>query len=1005
MQRVRFWKAFFYMLLPLLCVGLAFSQETTGTLRGVVTDPTGAVIPGAKVEVTGATVNQSANTDSTGSYAFMALPPGVYAINVTSTGFIPVKRVNIELQVGKVLRIDFKLEVGGTTQTVEVISEAAIVDTSQSTVAANVSASSFDHLPKGRNFDSLIALAPGARYESKSGGYQVDGASASENIFVIDGMDLTNLYSGALPTSGKIPFEFVQELQIKSSGFEAQYGGAMGGVINVVTKSGTNELHGDFGLYLGSDVLRSKTRPTLRLLPNNDEVANYFDNGRDGYRLLNPGASIGGPIKKDKIWFFAGWYPEFRKYDRNVTFNIDNSKRAYERRERNDYLNGKIDLAPTAKLRTYIGYIYSPERVNGILPSRLGTDSPNNPWADKGNRSPAVSYTFGADYSATPRLIFSARGGYNYRNYKDYGVPRGTAVYYSRTTVGNADVPVAWQAPAGWVMQSNELKERDIQTRYRTNADVSYITNFAGQHTFKAGWEINRLHNDPNVNTYPDGYLRYYWGSKYTGINGTTMTGKYGYLRYRTYQVSGNVSSDNQSLFFQDQWQVNKRLTLLLGLRTEREFLPSFAVGNNIASRAIEFGFGQKLAPRLGAAWDVKGDGKWKIAGSFGLFYDLMKYAMPQGSFGGARWKDYYYPLDDPNPPSYFSTIPRDSAGLAADATLKGPPLFEVVDWRIPSNDPSDNTIDPNLKPMRRRVYDLSTDYALSPTVVLSARYTHNSMDRAIEDVGTLTPAGEKYYIANPGFGVTIDPKTWGPGYPMTPKAKRDYDAFEIRADKRFQRNYYFSASYTWSRLWGNYSGLASSDEDARQDPNVSRYFDLPYSSFDSRGKLSEGLLATDRPHTFKFYGAYTLRSKLGETNFGPNFWVFSGSPLTTEMNIISSTPVYVNGRGDMGRTPVFSQTDLYVYHEVRMGERYRFKIDANITNLFNQSTVTNRYQNYLHRQDGSYLQFENEADFFKGFDYKQMIADQELRLDPGYGWNSGFQGNRDIRFGLKFYF
>ncbi len=116
-----------------------------------------------------------------------------------------MKRVNIELQVGKVLRIDFKLEVGGTTQTVEVISEAAIVDTSQSTVAANVSASSFDHLPKGRGFDSLIALAPGARYESKSGGYQVDGASASENIFVIDGMDLTNLYSGCPADIGQDP--------------------------------------------------------------------------------------------------------------------------------------------------------------------------------------------------------------------------------------------------------------------------------------------------------------------------------------------------------------------------------------------------------------------------------------------------------------------------------------------------------------------------------------------------------------------------------------------------------------------------------------------------------------------------------------------------------------------------------------------------------------------------------------------------------------------------------
>ena len=112
-----------------------------------------------------------------------------------------------------------------------------------------------------------------------------------------------------------------------------------------------------------------------------------------------------------------------------------------------------------------------------------------------------------------------------------------------------------------------------------------------------------------------------------------------------------------------------------------------------------------------------------------------------------------------------------------------------------------------------------------------------------------LTPAGEKYYIANPGYGITVNPGTWGAGYPMTPKAKRDYDAVEVRADRRFSKHYYFSASYTWSRLWGNYSGLASTDDTAVPNPNASRYFDLPYASYDSRGNLAEGLLARDRPH------------------------------------------------------------------------------------------------------------------------------------------------------------
>jgi hypothetical protein len=117
--------------------------------------------------------------------------------------------------------------------------------------------------------------------------------------------------------------------------------------------------------------------------------------------LLNPGGSLGGPIKKDKVWFFAGWYPEFEQTDRNVTFNVDKTSRTYFEHDRTDFLNGKLDASPAAKLRIYAGYIYSPSRQNGVLPAAGGTDSPNNPWADKGSRSPAASYTFGGDYLAT----------------------------------------------------------------------------------------------------------------------------------------------------------------------------------------------------------------------------------------------------------------------------------------------------------------------------------------------------------------------------------------------------------------------------------------------------------------------------------------------------------------------------------------------------------------------------------------------------------------------------
>ena len=135
-----------------------------------------------------------------------------------------------------------------------------------------------------------------------------------------------------------------------------------------------------------------------------------------------------------------------------------------------------------------------------------------------------------------------------------------------------------------------------------------------------------------------------------------------------------------------------------------------------------------------------------------------------------------------------------------------------------------------------------------------------------------------------------------------------------------------------------------------------------------------------------------------------------SGTPITTEVAVISSTPVYVNGRGDMGRTPVYSQTDFLVSHEYQFGESARrLRFEANISNLFNQSTVTNYSQGLLHPSYGEHLSFANQTDFFKGFDYKAMLQagykDGSLTPSPYYGWASGFQGPRYIRLGFKFMF
>ncbi len=1011
----RAWAVMLLLLLP----AFLLAQETTGGIRGTVTDPSGAAVPNARVEVSGPALVRplTVTTDTTGTYIFGALPPGEYTITVTASGFRQVKQAGINLQVGRLLTVDIRLEVGAITESVTITAAAAMVDVSQSASQANVSRTFFEWLPKGRAFDSLIELAPGARREPKQGGYQIDGASGAENVFTIDGVEVTDLQHGDLPRNSRIPMEFLSELQIKSSGFEAQYGGATGGVVSTVIRSGSNEFHGQASLYLEHDSMNAAGRPLLRLDPLDDNRASYFHFNcqkldpanacgvKDGYRLLNPGFALGGPFVKDKLWFFTSYYPAQWRYERPVYFLRERITNTYVRKDRQDWFTGKLDWAPADKIRTYFSYVYSPYKVNGLLPTQQGTDTSTSPWADLGNRTPGFTTAARADYTATPKLLLSVWGGYNYRNYKDYGIPRGTPRFRFMTSNINMvhpdgtplPVPANLQGPVGNFTPDNRQTVRDIQTRWNLYADGSYLLTAGGQHNLKWGYQINRLHNDALAGTWPDGYILLYWNRTRTGITRSgTMRGRYGYYIDRYFATTGDVASDNMSLYIQDGWNVHPRLRLNLGLRTEREYLPSFRVAANIPSRAIEFGFGEKLAPRLGFAWDVLGNTKVKVYGSFGLFYDLMKYEMPRGSFGGDVWLDVVYPLDDPD---FFKIKPL--------SPQKGPNAWETVDWRIPSNDPSDNTIDPNLKPMRERVYDFGVEYALTDTLLFNARYNHKKLDRTIEDVGVLTPAGEKYYIANPGFGLTADPKTFGPGIPVTPKAKRVYDAMELRLDKRFSHNFTFQVSYTLSRLYGNYGGLASSDEDGRLSPNVNRYFDVPWMSYDARGRVVEGRLATDRPHAFKFFGSYSLKSKAGETRFAPVFFAMSGTPLTTEVNIISTTPVYVNGRGDYGRTPVYSNMDFGITHDFKLGnlpERYRLRVGFEFFNLFNQSTITSRYMSYVHANDGQ-IQFEHEADVFKGFDYQALMKQQKLRVDPRFGWASAFQGPRTARFGLHFYF
>jgi hypothetical protein len=411
--------------------------------------------------------------------------------------------------------------------------------------------------------------------------------------------------------------------------------------------------------------------------------------------------------------------------------------------------------------------------------------------------------------------------------------------------------------------------------------------------------------------------------------------------------------------------------------------VPSYVEGLN----GIKFDFADKFAPRAGFAYDVNGNGKWKVFGSWGVFYDIMKLELPRGAFGGDKWIESYYTLDT-----------LDYLSIGPGGNFPGT-FIESVNFRIPSNDPACpecGAIDPDLKPMRQQELVGGIEHELSPRVSVGARFVHKQIDRTIEDVGVLVPnIGEVFFIANPGEGFA---KEIIPGFPSLPKMKRDYDALELTATKRFSNNWFANVSYTLSRLYGNYPGLASSDENARTSPNVTRLFDGLVMAFDSKGQHVFGRLNTDRPHQFKLSGSYLLPT---QTGIGVVFRAMSGIPISRVTNMQSSLPVFFDGRLTDGRTPVFTQTNLQLTQDIPLPGNTRAQVLVNIDNLFDQDETLDVFRN-LTRDN---VVISDEA-FFAGFDIDQLLAAQpNVRRDPRFLQANSFQAARAIRVGVKFTF
>ena len=315
-----------------------------------------------------------ATTDGAGRFRFATLAPGVYDITATLPGFRAARFEHVEILLGQIKQLDFTLLLGTVTETVNASSTPPLLDVKQSARGSSLRQDELAYLPRGRDYASVVQLFPGTNLEPKLGGISVDGSSAAENRFLIDGVDTTHAVSGLQGQS--LNLANVEEVQIKSSGYAAEYGGSTGGIISVLTKSGTNAWHGDASVYFTGSALDAGPRPTLQRNALDSSQAEYATYPKDSYHATEPGFSVGGPISRDRAWFFLAYQPLLQHTERTVTFAVDGSSATSVQDVTRHLLTASQTLQLGSRLRTRASFNYAPTRTDGLLPALTGTDSP-----------------------------------------------------------------------------------------------------------------------------------------------------------------------------------------------------------------------------------------------------------------------------------------------------------------------------------------------------------------------------------------------------------------------------------------------------------------------------------------------------------------------------------------------------------------------------------------------------------------------------------------------------
>lgn len=951
----------FVVIFALAATALAAAQETTGTITGRIVDSQGLPVPGVTVTATGPQGARSVVTDADGRYNIPFATPGAYDVRAELQGFKTAQQKGINVSLGQTATVNLTMTVGGVTETVEVTAGAPVIDTTSTTTGAVVGSEELNRLPVGRRISDTLYVAPGVSSSGSLGSANpsISGASGLENQYVIDGVNVTNQGYGALGSysivfgslGNAIPYDFMKEVQVKTGGYEAEFGQSTGGVVNVVTKSGSNALAGSvFGYTRPSGTEGTWTQVTSPNGTVNTKNTQQSDAGLEG----------GFPIVKDKLFFFGAYdgswdrrtslippdFPLLSQYpdgvDRNRRTNAYSAKATYQLTSTNRFDASFFGDPSTGEM--------GPQRGSALLNNNTAGFS-------------SLKY-----------------GGHN-QTVRYEGVPSSKFLieaYYARALNNLIETPSVneWFVRDRTVVPnivSGGIGFYEAGNRSLNNQYVAKFTNVFSGNTLRYGVEYDDV-NYSNINQRT--------GPTFTAPNGEqTATGAqidiipdvtFGKI-YRVTRANFNVARSTTqkytSFFVQDSWTTG-RLTVNPGIRYEQEKMAGTIIDN--------FELKNNWAPRIGATFDPSGNGKGKIYANFGIFYarvpnDLAARAL--SSDNSTSRADYFDAnLTQPVPNGVATIDPSSGTAITNHFVLAGVGA---------------DTIDPSAKLSYVREFVLGYEHEILPNTTAGVRWINRRIPRVLEDVANCPMAAYdfsaasadicgsvEYILTNPNSATPVNPDLVA-AFPQFGAVKFDdpihkYDAVEFTLNRRLSNNWSAIASYRYSKLRGNFEGFYR-DDNGQSDPGISSLYDFPtndptYAAFYGGGPSSGdirylgqvGPLPLDRTHQVKLFGSYDVRG----LNLGLGLNLSSGQPLTE----FAPSPNYTNGGeipvtvrgagfqtsdGFKTRTPFQSQVDFQAAYNLKVGGTRRVALVADIYNLFNQQTVLN-YDNWTELTYGS---------------------------------------------------